>query len=127
MQRPKQQALLFLLGALLVGGVVGFSADRMLRPNDTSIEARRKRMYDDLGLNAAQRARLDSVFDASNCQLDALFSPLQPAYDSIKAARRIQVYAVLTPEQRVRIDVRRKDDDAGREAERTHIKAACLK
>ena len=127
MQRPKQQALAFLLGALLVGGVVGFSADRMFRQDDNSIEARRKRMYDDLGLAQAQRIRLDSVFDASNCQLDALYSPLQPAYDSIEGARRSQMNAVLTPEQRTRLEARRKDHDARREAERKRIKSLCHK
>jgi hypothetical protein len=30
MQRSKQQALMFLLGAVLVGGAVGFSADRYI-------------------------------------------------------------------------------------------------
>lgn len=127
MQRPKQQALAFLLGALLVGGVVGFSADRYFRQTDNSIESRRKRMYDDLGLVPAQRATLDSVFDASNCQLDALYSPLQPAYDSIKSARRTQMNAVLTPEQRTRLDVRRKDEDVRHDAERKRIRSACHK
>jgi hypothetical protein len=112
MQRPKQQALAFLLGALLVGGVVGFSADRM---------------YDDLALAQPQRLALDSVFDASNCQLDALYSPLQPAYDSIKAARRMQINAILTPDQRQRLDARRKDDEVKRDAERKHIKSSCRK
>ena len=127
MQRPKQQALAFLLGALLVGGVVGFSVYPVFRQPDNSIEARRKRMYDDLGLAPAQRATLDSVFDASNCQLDALYSPLQPAYDSIKAARRLQMNAVLTTEQLQRLEVRRKDDEVRHDAERKRIKAACHK
>jgi hypothetical protein len=127
MQRPKQQALAFLLGALLVGGVVGFSADRMFRQTDNSIAARRKRMYDDLALAQPQRLALDSVFDASNCQLDALYSPLQPAYDSIKAARRMQINAILTPDQRQRLDARRKDDEVKRDAERKHIKSSCRK
>ncbi len=127
MQRPKQQALAFLLGALLVGGVVGFSADRMMHQGDLTLEARRKKMYDDLGLAATQRVALDSVFDASNCQLDALYSPLQPAYDSIKATRRAQMNAILTPEQRQLLEVRRKDDEIRREAERKHIKASCHK
>ena len=52
MQRPKQQALAFLLGAVLVGGVVGFSADRVFRSNDNSIAARRQALYDDLELYA---------------------------------------------------------------------------
>jgi Spy/CpxP family protein refolding chaperone len=127
MQRPKQQALAFLLGALLVGGVVGFSADRVFRVNDTSIAARRQALYDDLDLKENQRASLDSVFDASNCQLEALFKPLQPALDSIKSSRRQQMNAILNPEQRTRLEARRKDDDAKRDAERKHIKAACNK
>ena len=127
MQRPKQQALAFLLGAVLVGCVVGFSVYPVFRRPDTSLESRRKRMYDDLGLAPAQRATLDSVFDASNCQLDALFSPLQPAYDSIKAARRLQMNAVLTTEQLQRLEVRRKDDEVRHDAERKRIKAACHK
>ena len=127
MQRPKQQALAFLLGALLVGGVVGASADRMIRQPDDSIEARRKRMYDDLDLAPAQRATLDSVFDASNCQLDALYAPMQPAYDSIKALRRNQINADLTPKQRTRLEARRKDDAVRRDAERKRIKSSCHK
>jgi Spy/CpxP family protein refolding chaperone len=127
MQRPKQQALAFLLGAVLVGGVVGFSADRVFRANDNSIAARRQALYDDLDLKDAQRAALDSVFDDSNCQLETLFKPLQPSLDSIKAARRQAMNAILTPEQRTRLEVRRKDDDAKRDAERKHIKAACKK
>ena len=127
MQRPKQQALAFLLGALLVGGVVGFSADRMFRQNDNSIAARRKRMYDDLALAPAQRLALDSVFDASNCQLDALYSPLEPTYDSIKAARRTQINAILTPDQRQHLEARRKDDEVRHDAERKRIKSSCHK
>ncbi|MEO5816213.1 MAG: hypothetical protein ABIT20_13130 [Gemmatimonadaceae bacterium] len=127
MQRPKQQALAFLLGALLVGGVVGFSADRVFRVNDNSIAARRQALYDDLDLKDAQRVALDSVFDDSNCQLEILFKPLQPALDSIKAARRAQMNAILTPDQRTRLEARRKDEDAKRDAERKHIKAACNK
>ncbi|MEO8622612.1 MAG: hypothetical protein ABI625_16185 [bacterium] len=127
MQRPKQQALAFLLGAVLVGGVVGFSAERMFRQSDDTLEARRQRMYDDLGLAQGQRVALDSVFDASNCQIDALYAPLQPAYDSIKATRRLQLNTILTPEQRTRLEARRKDDAARHDAERKRIKSACHK
>ena len=127
MQQPKQQALAFLLGAVLVGGVVGFSADRMMNNADGSIASRRKAMYDDLGLSQVQRTSLDSVFDESNCQLEAIFRPLQPALDSVKAARRTQLNAILTPDQRTRLDARRKDDDNRRALERKHIKAACKK
>lgn len=125
MERPKQQALLFLLGALLVGAVVGFSADRVLRREDTSIEARRKALYDDLKLRPAQRLALDSLFDARNCKYDSIFKPIQPALDSLKVATRARMDAILAPEQRTRLDARRRDDDARRDAERRRIQDHC--
>ena len=95
MQTPKQQAIAFLLGALLVGGVVGFSADRAFRRDEEStIASRRKAMYDDLDLLPAQRLSMDSVFDESNCQLVAAFKPLQPA--QIKRPRQIDTFERLT-------------------------------
>jgi Spy/CpxP family protein refolding chaperone len=127
MERPKQQALVFLLGAVLVGGVVGFSADRVFRRDDSSITARRTAMYDDLDLQPAQRAAMDSLFDARNCKYDAIFQPLQPALDTLKLETRASMNAILTPEQRVRLDARRRDDDARRDAERQRIQAACRK
>lgn len=125
MERPKQQALAFLLGAVLVGGVVGFSADRMVRRDDPSLASRRKAMYDDLDLTASQRLALDSLFDARNCQYDVIVRPIQPAVDSLKLATRAQMDRILTAAQRDKLDRRRKDDDARHESERKRIQAAC--
>lgn len=127
MERPKQQALAFLLGAVLVGGVVGFSADRVFRRDDTSIAAKRKALYDDLELQPAQRAAMDSLFDARNCKYDAIFRPIQPALDTLKLETRGHINAILTTEQRARLDVRRREDDARKDAERQRIQAACGK
>ncbi len=125
MQRPKQQALAFLLGALLVGGVVGFSADRAFRREDQSIAGKRRELYDDLGLAESQRARLDSVFDDRNCRFDAALKSVQPALDSLRVSTRARMDLILTPDQRVRLDARRKDDDVRHDAERQRIKSAC--
>lgn len=127
MQRPKQQALAFLLGALLVGGVVGFSADRAFRRDEDTVEARRKAMYDDLALQPAQRAAMDSMFDARNCQLEAVYAPIQPTVDSIKSATRTQMNVIITAEQRTRLEVRRREMDQKHATERAYIKAACRK
>ena len=127
MERPKQQALAFLLGAVLVGGVVGFSADRVFRRDDTSIAAKRKALYDDLELKPTQRAAMDSLFDARNCKYDAIFRPIQPALDTLKLETRGRINAILTTEQRARLDVRRREDDARKDAEHQRIKAACGK
>jgi Spy/CpxP family protein refolding chaperone len=127
MQRPKQQALAFLLGAVLVGGVVGFSADRVFRRDDSSVAAKRKAMYDDLGLQPAQRAAMDSLFDARDCQYDAIFRPIRPALDSLKSATRARMDHILTPKQRLKLEARRKDHDAKDEAARKRIQASCPK
>lgn len=127
MERPKQQALAFLLGAVLVGGVLGFSADRVFRRDDTSITAKRKALYDDLKLRPAQRAAMDSLFDARNCRYDAIFQPIQPALDTLKMQTRGRIDAILTAEQRTRLEARRRDDDARKDAERQRMKAACGK
>jgi Spy/CpxP family protein refolding chaperone len=127
MQRPKQQALAFLLGAVLVGGVVGFSADRVFRRDDTSVAAKRKAMYDDLDLQPTQRAALDSLFDARNCRYDAIFNSIRPALDSLKTETRARTNTILTDEQRTKLENRRKEHDAKDEAERKRIQALCHK
>jgi Spy/CpxP family protein refolding chaperone len=125
MHRPKQQALAFLLGALLVGGVVGFSADRVFRHDDTSIQAKRIAMYDDLGLQPTQRTAMDSLLDARNCQFESVLKPIQPALDSIRGSTRTQIDRILTSEQRAKLDVRRRENDARHDAERKRIQAGC--
>lgn len=125
MQRPKQQALAFALGVLLTGAVVGFASYPLLHHDDTSLEARRKAFYDDLGLAPAQRVSMDSLLDDRNCQFETVFKPVQPVLDSIRTATRGQIDRLLTPEQRAKLEVRRKEDDARKESERKRIQASC--
>lgn len=120
MQRTKQQALMFLLGALLVGGLLGFSAGQALR-HDKSADAswfRREGMYDDLGLTTEQRAQVDAVLDQRNCQMRALMDPLKPQADSLREAGQEQMLRILTPEQRERFNARRATIEAKRNIER---------
>ena len=127
MERPKQQALAFLLGALLVGGVLGFSADRVLRQDELTPAQRRAQFYEDIGLTPQQRPVLDSLLDARNCRMDSVVKTFQPALDSIKAASRMQMDRLLTPEQHARLEARRKDDAARHAAERKRQKPPCGK
>ena len=127
MERPKQQALAFLLGALLVGGVLGFSADRVLRPGELSPADRRAAFYEDIGLKAEQRPVMDSLLDARNCLMDSVLKTVQPRLDSIKAASRARMGQLLTPDQQARLEARRKDDAARHAAERKRQKPPCSK
>jgi len=127
MERPKQQALLFLLGALLVGGVLGFSADRVFRKDDPTPAARRLAFYDDIGLTAAQRPAMDSLLDERNCRMDSVVKTIQPTLDSIKTASRVRMDQILTAEQHARIEQRRKDDAARHDADHKRQQTSCSK
>ncbi len=129
MQRSKQQALMFLLGAVLVGGVLGFSADRMFQDRGKHW-APRTRMYDDLGLSEAQRSAMDSLLDARNCQIGAVMKPVSPQLDSIKKAAHQQVLQILTPPQRETFELRRAEmqrRDSLEKARRDSARAASAK
>lgn len=108
MQRSKQQALMFLLGAVFVGGILGFSADLVLDAKPKNW-APRMRMYDDLALTEAQRSTMDSLLDERTCQISAVMKPVRPVIDSVKQAARQQMLAILTPDQRQKLEVREQE------------------
>ena len=100
MQRNKQQALMFLLGAVLVGGVLGFSADRVMSKKPQRVSAR-MRMYDDIGIAADQRVKMDSVLDETNCKTQELMKTVRPALDSVRAEGSKALLDLMTDQQRV--------------------------
>jgi hypothetical protein len=105
MQRSKKQALTFLLGALLVGAILGFSADRVFR--DSALTRGRQAMYDDLRLTDAQRTAMDSLLDQRHCQIARTLATVEPKLDSIRASARAQMNLLLTPDQQTRLEARR--------------------
>ena len=110
LQRSKQQALAFLLGAILVGGVLGFSAGRVM-PRKAHAGGRQA-MYDDLALSPSQRGAMDSLLDERNCQMRALMKPLRPQMDSMKKAGREQMLRLLDTTQRAKLQARIAEDSA---------------
>ena len=119
MQRSKQQALMFLLGAVLVGGVVGFSAERVMRNSSKDHSwAARTAMYDDLGLTPEQREAMDSVIDEKNRRVDSLLKPVRPQIDSVRANTRTQFYRIFTAAQRAKFEARVREDSTRRDLTR---------
>jgi len=107
MQRSKHLAMMFLLGAVLVGGALGFTADRVWMKDASCNDPRASRalLSERLDLNDAQRAALDSILDDRHHQFDSLFKPIRPQMDSIRLRSRAQIRALLaTPEQRERFE-----------------------
>jgi hypothetical protein len=110
MQRPKQQALMFLLGAVLVGGALGFSADRyFVNDRFASTFGPRPKFYDAIGLTQQQRVTLDSLAFQQECAIKRVLAPHDSALRSIRRAFHAQRDSVLTKEQRTMLDQRRQD------------------
>lgn len=109
MTRPKSVAVAFLAGALLVGGLLGFTAERVVFREKlcdrTADPVRlRDRLAAELGLAPAQRAAVDSLLDVREVRRRAVMAPVQPLVDSVYHLTRDEIRQVLTPEQRRRFE-----------------------
>lgn len=105
MQRSKSLAVMFLLGAALAGGALGFTADRVMSGGwgeKGEQQAMRDRLAEDLELSAAQRAAFDSILDERHRQLVEAMKPMKPRIDSIRLNFRGQLARQLTPAQQRR-------------------------
>jgi hypothetical protein len=116
MTRQKSVAVAFLSGALLVGGLLGFTADRlMLRTEyrrDWDQRQLRTRLAEDLKLNEAQRASVDSILDRRAARTRAIMEPIRPQLDSAVWTARDEIRAVLTADQLVKFEEMVRESDA---------------
>ena len=104
MNQSKHVAIAFLFGAVLVGGALGFTADRMLtrdRRGDRSLDMLDQR----LNLSDEQRARFDSILDDRRRQLTLVYESIEPKMDSIRHNARAQMRQVLSAEQRAEFEI----------------------
>ncbi len=99
MRKSKSLALGFLLGALVAGGALGFSLDRVLtRPScdaSTDRQAVRAYMASKLQLSPLQRAQVDSLLDNRHREMARIVAPVRPQLDSVREATRVQIKKLL--------------------------------
>ncbi len=115
--RSRQIAAMFLLGALLAGGVLGFSANRVFadgRPRAWGDSQRTMRGYlgNRLDLTKAQRERVDSILDDRHRQMNDVLKPVRPKMDSVRENARAQIRRILTPAQEVEFEALLKEMQA---------------
>ena len=117
MQRSKSYALMFLLGAFVAGGALGFTADRVMTREKPGRGGRPsfERMAKELELTPSQRVLFDSITRARRTQMRALWQPLRPQMDSIEKIATVvrdstheQLKRILTPEQGKKLDAMRE-------------------
>jgi Spy/CpxP family protein refolding chaperone len=126
MRSSKGYALVFLLGAFVAGGAIGFTADRLMHAGGREGHGHddfRTRMAQDLKLTPSQKTAIDSLMIERHRQIVALFKPVKPQLDSIGAEARAvsdstheQIKRLLNPSQQVEFDKMR--DAARKDVER---------
>ncbi len=115
MERSKGYAVMFLLGAFLAGGALGFTADRVMdaghRREMRGPRAYRQKMAEELGLTPQQQASVDSLIEQKHRQIVALYKPVRPQLDSIAVVARVisdsthaQIKRLLNPDQQAKLD-----------------------
>ena len=104
--RPKSLALMFVLGAFLTGGAVGFAADRAVtrsRPTRQFDErAGRDSLAKELNLTADQRRVIDSVMDWRRARSREIMQLYRPMLDSVRDSGRVLMMQALDSAQQVR-------------------------
>jgi len=125
MRSSKSLALAFVLGALLVGGVVGFTADRVFGHEDqaprffTRTELR-QHFAERLALTPAQRSKVDSILDRKRAMMDSLLAPVRPAMKAVSDSTARAIDGVLDERQRAKFaemraeNEKREQDSGGR-------------
>lgn len=115
MQGSKNLAMMFLLGATLVGGALGFAADRyvvkerLCAPKLSERELR-EGFYDNVGLDADQRRAWDALLDERQKSMTAARATIKPKTDSIMESYKHKTTQLLNAEQRARVEQYRAAD-----------------
>jgi hypothetical protein len=108
MQRSRSLALMFLLGALLVGGALGFTADRVLTDSRCAKNDDNRRSFawltEELNLTPEQSAAVDSIVERRHREMRAVIAPVRPQMDAVRDTARQQIRRVLDDAQRTRFD-----------------------
>ncbi len=101
--RPKSLAMMFILGAFLTGGAVGFAAERAVSPpvapsvNAVSVVDELAR---ELKLSPAQRVVIDSVWDWRRRQSREIMTTVRPSLDAVRDSARVLMMNTLDSAQK---------------------------
>lgn len=106
MHGSRHLALMFLFGALLIGGALGFSATRVLERERgcgrKDARGMRESLARDLQLTAAQRVAIDTILDVKHREMSAIMAPVRPRLDAVSDTARQQISRLLDERQRAR-------------------------
>jgi hypothetical protein len=100
--RPKSLAILFLTGAFLTGGAVGYAADRAMakpepqRPDERSM---REELARELRLTPEQQIKVDSAIAWRRARSRTIMKVVQPSLDAVRDSARTMMMNTLDSTQ----------------------------
>lgn len=124
MQRSRAMAVMFLLGALLTGGGLGFAGTRLFAATRPPVvqwgnqKSLREYVGTRLDLSPEQQASLDTILDERYRAMRAAMDPVRPTMDSIRLASRARIRAILSPTQQAEFDKLVAESEARRDSVR---------
>jgi len=95
--------MMFMLGAFLTGGAVGFAAERAIaKPvvmlnDDKSV---REELARELKLTSEQKVVVDSAWDWRRARNREIMAVVRPALDSVRDSARVRMMSVFSEEQK---------------------------
>ena len=126
MTRSRLGAVVLLLAAFLLGGLVGGAATSMAdRPSHQHRDRPPPSSYVDrlgteLGLSEAQKDSVRAVLERHQPAMDSLWESIRPLLQSERQAIRSQIHALLSAEQQARyIALQRQDSLRRAEGDRS--------
>ena len=130
--RLRFAGVLLLAAMFAVGGLGGYSVAQLQGRGDTARadepecedrDRNRGSYYESLGVDSAQKARIDAILESRKQQIDRFWDENGPRMEQIVDSARAEIRNVLTPEQQAEADRRR----AERRAKRERHEEACKK
>jgi hypothetical protein len=107
----------------LVGGLAGAAFDRVLTAESVRRDApradeRRGHIIDEVDMRPEQRIAIDAILERRSERMKAAWSEISPRLEAITDSARLEIMAVLTPEQRAEYEARLESWREERERER---------
>jgi polyhydroxyalkanoate synthesis regulator protein len=124
MRESKNVAMAFLLGTFLTGGVLGFSANKIMRRDQVcttrGVNPVVEMMATRLRLDTEQSAAINAILDNRSAQYRKAMAQIRPQMDSIKADAREQMRRVMTQEQKQEFEamLRELSDSTNKDSDR---------
>lgn len=123
MTRTKGLAIAFYVGAALAGATIGIAVDRAVTRERMEERMRDPRAWRgefarEMGMDATQRAALDTIIDARDVTMDSIATLVRPQMDSVRNEARQRIRQLLTPEQQAKYDAYQRARESARRGER---------